>query len=74
MTMRYDKPPGVKFVPFKELSIGETFRMSSEWDFMFSGMKTGLCRKVSARKYRYVDDGMECRIGSINTDVVRYAE
>lgn len=64
----------MKFDKFKDLAIGETFRFDSEYTMPYSGMKKGLARKVSKRKYVYVDDGMECEVGSINTGVLRTKE
>lgn len=59
---------------FKDLAIGETFRFQSEFSMPFSGMKTGLCEKISKRKYKYVADGMECEVGTITVEVVRASE
>lgn len=57
-------------IPFSHLSIGKTFRFDSEWLFPFSGMKIGLATKISSLDYRYVDDGMVCRVGNKKTGVV----
>lgn len=54
---------------FRDLPIGAVFRFGSEWTYPNSGMKTGPWRKVSARDYVHEDDGMRCRVGSINVDV-----
>jgi hypothetical protein len=53
---------------FKELKVGDRFRFPP---LAYSGMKTGIMVKISARKYRYESDGMECRVGSIKVVVVR---
>jgi len=50
--------------------VGQAFRFTTEWDFPYSGMKTGVAIKTSGGGYRYVSDGMECRVGSRNTLVV----
>jgi len=55
---------------FRCVPIGGRFRHTSEIEWYGSGMKCGVCEKISARKYRYVDDGMECQIGSIDCVVV----
>lgn len=57
-------------IPFYRLPVGQTFRHDSEWTFPFSGMKQGLAVKTSATGYRYIEDGMECKVGSRNTPVV----
>jgi hypothetical protein len=57
-------------IPFCRLPVGQTFRHDSEWAFPFSGMKTGLAIKTSTLNYRYIEDGMECRVGNKNTGVV----
>lgn len=54
-------------VPFCKLAIGQAFRFTTEWDFPHSGMKTGVAVKTSGGGYRYLADGMECRVGSRNT-------
>jgi hypothetical protein len=56
---------------FGKLSIGQHFRFASEMDFPFSGMKRGECIKLSTRRYRYVEDGLESRVGSVNVQVMR---
>jgi len=57
---------------FKDLSIGDKFRFDSEIHFPFSGMKRGVCRKLSPRKYEYVDepDFPTCKVGSIHVGVL----
>ena len=54
---------------FKDLKIGQKFRFESEWEFPYSGIKTGPWEKTSTRTYVHLDDGMKCQIGSINCEV-----
>jgi len=54
---------------FKALAVGQKFRFGSEVEYL--GMKRGLCEKLSARKYKYVEDGMECEVGSIHAVVLK---
>ena len=61
----------IGYIKFKDLKIGNHFIFSSEIVFPFSGMKTGVCVKLSPRKYQYVDDGMMCRVGSITAEVFK---
>lgn len=56
---------------FGMLAAGERFRFASERTMPHSGMKTGECVKVSARRYLYVDDGMLCAVGSVRVEVDR---
>lgn len=49
---------------FKHLNVGNTFHFKS-------GIKSGMCEKTSARKYRYCDETEEQSIGSILVEVVR---
>jgi len=55
---------------FKEISVGETFRFASETAFPYSGMKTGPWVKTSARGYKHLDDGMSCKVGTVNVEVI----
>lgn len=60
------------FMPFRELPIGTRFRFGREikpGQQTFSGCRTGVAVKTSARKYRYESDGMECRVSSIGVEV-----
>jgi hypothetical protein len=59
---------------FKAIKVGERFRFGSEVDWPFSGMKTGVAVKISARKYRYESDGTEYVVGSVKAVVVRVDE
>jgi hypothetical protein len=59
---------------FKSLAVGESFRFESDFSMHHSGMKTGVCRKLSARRYMYVEDGMQCKVGSISVEVIRVNE
>lgn len=60
----------MKYLKFKEVSIGQKFIFSSEFEFPFSGMKRGTCIKLSSRKYQFIEDKMNCRVGSVNTTVI----
>ena len=57
------------YLPFKLLETGERFRFASEETMPCSGMKRGPWEKISPRKYKHLDDGMECRVGSITAMV-----
>lgn len=57
-------------IPFYRLPVGQTFRHDSEWTLPFAGIKRGLAIKTSTLCYRYIEDGMECRVGNRNTHVV----
>ena len=59
-----------KYVPFREIEIGNHFYFSSEFEYPFSGMKKGICQKISHRKYKYISDGMVCEVGKISTEVL----
>ena len=52
---------------FKELKVGDRFRFPP---LAYSGMKVGIAVKISARKYRYESDGMECRVGTVKVKVL----
>jgi hypothetical protein len=56
---------------FAALTVGQRFRFSSEVDFPASGMKTGVCMKLSARRYKYEADGQENEVGSIKAVVLK---
>jgi|APGre2960657373_1045057.scaffolds.fasta_scaffold194622_2 hypothetical protein len=68
MSKRKTKAEGA--ISFSRLGVGQAFRFTTEWDFPYSGMKTGVAVKTSGGGYRYVSDGMECRVGSRNALVV----
>lgn len=53
---------------FKQLKIGERFQFPR---MPFSGMKEGVCTKISPHKYRYESDGMVCRVGTVKVDVIK---
>jgi hypothetical protein len=55
---------------FRDLSIGQPFRFERELSGSLVGIKTGEAVKSGRKKYRFVKDGMECRVGSIRADVV----
>ncbi len=55
---------------FRDLAIGQAFEFDSIVSFPNSGMATGPWIKTSARRYERISDGMQCRVGSINTGVV----
>lgn len=55
---------------FRDLNINDVFWFCSEFTMPLSGAKVGPWKKVSSRKYVHHYDGMECRVGSINTEVV----
>jgi hypothetical protein len=57
-------------IKFASLNVGKTFRFESEWSLPFSGMKKGLLVKTSRSGYKFVECGMECRIGSKNALIV----
>lgn len=59
---------------FRAIPVGGTFRFASEVEWVGSGVKRGVCEKVSARKYRYVEDGVEGTVGSIDAVVIRLDE
>jgi hypothetical protein len=59
----------MKAKTFKQVNVGEEFTFLSEVTMPYSGMKKGPWRKISARKYVHVEDGMECRVGSVNVQV-----
>lgn len=65
-----------KKLTFHDLAIGDTFRFTSEFDFPFSGMKKGLAKKISRRKYIYPDDigiyeGLKYQVGTVKTTVIK---
>ncbi|MGH7175676.1 MAG: hypothetical protein ACREGR_04955 [Minisyncoccia bacterium] len=62
---------GLDWTWFRAIPVGGKFRFSL--DVEGYGTKTGVCEKVSPRKYRY-EDGMECRVGSIDAIVVKVDE
>jgi len=61
---------------FDKINIGDTFRFASEWNFPFSGMKRGLAKKISKRKYIYpkdegIYDGLEYQVGTTKAEIVK---
>jgi hypothetical protein len=55
---------------FKDLSIGQFFRFEREVTGSVVGMKTGEVVKCGRKKYRFVKDGMVCRVGSVRAEVL----
>jgi len=67
---------------FSQLEIGDTFRFSSEFEFPFSRMKKGLCKKITKSKYIYPNDNTieyttglqtvyQYRVGTVKTTVIK---
>ena len=57
---------------FKDLPIGEFFRFESERSMPYSGMARGPWEKISARKYRHLEDvGLVCVVGSVSVLVLK---
>ena len=54
---------------FKQVEIGETFTFLSEITMPYAGMKSGPWIKISTRKYKHCDDGMQCQVGTVNVEV-----
>ena len=55
---------------FKELSIGDVFDFDYSDLSLCHGLKRGNWIKMSVRKYQHEDDGMICRVGTINVKVI----
>jgi hypothetical protein len=58
---------------FKDLTIGQPFVFEWELSRSLIGMKTGEAVKSGRKKYRYLKDGMECRVSSVTQEVVPVA-
>lgn len=58
---------------FADLNVGEFFRFESEESMPYSGMARGPWEKISARKYRHLEDvGLVCVVGSLSVLVLKY--
>ena len=55
---------------FKDLTIGTVFEFASMKEWYSLGRKRGPWRKTSVRKYEHTEDGMKCKVGTINTEVI----
>lgn len=53
---------------FRDLGIGERFRFASEKQYL--SMARGPWVKLSARKYRHAETGLEATVGSVNVEVI----
>lgn len=65
-----------KKLTFHDLSIGDTFRFTTEFEFPFSGIKKGLAKKISKGKYIYPEDtgiseGLKYQVGTVKTTVIK---
>jgi hypothetical protein len=55
---------------FRDLKVGDTFEFDRT-GFEYSGMASGPWKKTSARGYKRIHDGMDCRVGTINVSVIK---
>lgn len=61
---------GRMIMKFKELAIGTVFEFNYSGLPLCHGLKRGHWVKTSARKYKHIEDGMKCKVGTINVKVI----
>lgn len=59
---------GLNWGFFRSVPVGGRFRFAL--DVQGYGTKRGVCERISTRKYKYIDDGMCCQVGSLDAQVV----
>lgn len=55
---------------FKDLQIGDVFEFDRTGIPLCSGMARGPWRKTGVRSYERVSDRMDCKVGTVNVEVV----
>jgi hypothetical protein len=58
---------------FKDLTVGQSFRFEWELSRSLVGIKSGEAVKTGRRKYRYMKEGQDHRIGSVHVEVLPVA-